>query len=228
MIPRQKQLFKNIVEEYISAAVPVGSKLVVKKYHPDVSSATVRNDMMELEEQGLITQPYTSAGRIPTEYGYRYYVDNYVDKKAELIKKEKDKMDEFIKNIKIIKNDYEKIIKQIAKVLAEESGLAVFIGFDKNDVYYTGLSNLFSQPEFQDVNLICNMSLVIDHLDVTMADIYDKITELEISIGRTNPFDQDCAVVMYKIKNILVGILGPMRMDYAKNVALINFIKSII
>ena len=119
-------------------------------------------------------------------------------------------------------------IKNLAKILAEKSGLGVFVGFAKNNVYYTGLSNIFSQPEFQDLNLIQNISEVIDHLDEVMGKIYDQTSETQIKIGSDNLFSSDCSAVVTKFKNILIGIIGPMRMDYQYNIKLINFVKNII
>ncbi len=230
MHPRQKELFRNIVEEYIKTAEPVGSKLVVSKYHLDISSATVRNDMADLEEQGLIVQPHTSAGRVPTEYGYQYFVENFVDMKKELSEKEIGEMDKILKPVetRFIASQKEDKIKILAKILAEKSGLGVFVGFAPRDVYYTGLANIFSEPEFKNLDLVCNVSKVIDHLDEVMAEIYDIIKETEIKIGRQNPFDPDCAAVVTKVKNVLLGIVGPMRMDYEKNVALVNFVRALI
>lgn len=71
---RQQQILKIIIREYIHTGQPVGSKTLVKNYNLDVSSATVRNEMAALEQQGYIAQPHTSAGRVPTEAGYRYFV----------------------------------------------------------------------------------------------------------------------------------------------------------
>ncbi|HCA05133.1 MAG TPA: heat-inducible transcription repressor HrcA [Ruminococcaceae bacterium] len=73
---RKKQILSAIVESYISTGEPVGSKTLINEAGLKVSSATVRNDMADLTEQGYIIQPHTSAGRIPTQLGYRYYVDN--------------------------------------------------------------------------------------------------------------------------------------------------------
>lgn len=229
MIPRQKELFKNIVEEYVKTAAPVGSQLIVDKYHLDISSATVRNDMAELEEQGLIAQPHTSAGRIPTEYGYQYFVENYVNMRKELSKREQEEINEGIKSIKSNRGNKsnEEEVKLLAKILADKSGSGVFVGFAPRDVYYTGLTNIFSQPEFRNLALIYNLSVVIDRLDEVMAEIYDIINETEIKIGRQNPFAPDCAAVMTKVKNVIMGIVGPMRMDYERNVALINFARNI-
>ena len=77
MLPtRRQQILAAIVEQYIETGEPVGSKALLSKLDINVSSATIRNDMAALTAQGLIYQPHTSAGRIPTQSGYRYYVDN--------------------------------------------------------------------------------------------------------------------------------------------------------
>ena len=73
---RKKKILSSVVEDYIESAEPVGSKTLVEKYHLDYSSATIRNDMKILEEEGYLEQPHISAGRIPSTKGYRYYVDN--------------------------------------------------------------------------------------------------------------------------------------------------------
>lgn len=226
MNDRQKELLKIIVEEYIKTAEPVGSKLLVEKYDLNLSPATVRNDMAELEAENLIAQPHTSAGRVPTEEGYKFYIQKHVNLEEELKESEKDKI---IKNIKTLKSETEEMTKNLAKILAEESGLGVFVGFGENNVFYTGLTNIFSQPEFQDLNLVHNMSRVLDHLDEVMAKMYHGVEDgVEVKIGRENPFASDCSAVITKVKNILFGVIGPMRMDYQNNVKLINFAKKII
>ena len=81
MLPtRRQQILAAIVEQYIETGEPVGSKALLSKLDINVSSATIRNDMADLTAQGYLTQPHTSAGRIPTQAGYRYYVDNLMNK----------------------------------------------------------------------------------------------------------------------------------------------------
>ena len=79
---RRSALLNNIIEEYVSTAVPVGSQHIVSKHHMDVSSATVRLEMARLEEDGFINQPHTSAGRVPSDKGYRYYVESLMSEES--------------------------------------------------------------------------------------------------------------------------------------------------
>jgi len=76
---RAQAILRAVIEEYVSTATPVGSQALVERYALGVSSATVRNVLAELELGGLLTHPHTSAGRIPTDAGYRYYVESIVE-----------------------------------------------------------------------------------------------------------------------------------------------------
>jgi len=78
---RKEEILKKLVKEYISTGQPVGSERIVEKFHFPISSATARNDMSELEKSGYICQPYTSAGRVPTSKGYRFFVESILKEK---------------------------------------------------------------------------------------------------------------------------------------------------
>jgi len=211
---RQNKLLKSIVEEYVKTAEPVGSNLLVDKYFNNISSATIRNEMAELEKQGLIAQPHISAGRIPTEAGYKFYLDSF-SKNTDLKK--------------IIDFDNLDNPKDIAKKVAEISNQAVFVSFGKNDVYYTGIANVFSQPEFHEYNLVCNFSAVVDHLDEIVFKIYDEVTsEVETRIGSENPLSPNCGLIIARNNDKMIGIFGPMRMNYRKNINLIKYAKELI
>src|SRR6266540_5515142 len=77
---RQRQILIRVVEEYVATGQPVGSKNLVERAGMRVSPATVRNELAELERLGLLTHPHTSAGRVPTDRGYRYYVDRLLER----------------------------------------------------------------------------------------------------------------------------------------------------
>ncbi|TDA70220.1 MAG: heat-inducible transcription repressor HrcA [Clostridia bacterium] len=77
---RKRKILQAIVEDYVATAEPVGSRTVARKYNLGISPATIRNEMADLEEIGFLEQPHTSAGRIPSDFGYRYYVDEIMNK----------------------------------------------------------------------------------------------------------------------------------------------------
>src|SRR3990172_9215593 len=79
---RRSALLNLIIEEYVDTALPVGSQHIVHKHHMPVSPATVRLEMARLEEEGYINQPHTSAGRVPSDKGYRYYVESLMAEDA--------------------------------------------------------------------------------------------------------------------------------------------------
>jgi heat-inducible transcriptional repressor len=80
LTPRQEQILADVVEEYVATGAPVGSKTLVQRGRLEVSSSTVRYELSVLEEQGLLTHPHTSAGRVPTDAGYRFFVDRLLDR----------------------------------------------------------------------------------------------------------------------------------------------------
>lgn len=222
---RKKFLLETIIKEHLKTAQPVSSGVIVDKYKLDISPATVRNEMMELEEEAYIRQPHTSAGRVPTEAAYRLILKDWLEGRGRRVLKETEQK----VLAQIFKHD-ELSYKQTAKVIAELSGGAVFWAFHKNDLYYTGLANLFSQPEFKQLDIIGDISIVIDRLEEIIDNIFEKLLEKEqVLIGSENPFGNFLSTVLVKYKydnqSGVFGILGPMRMDYSHNLALIEFIK---
>jgi len=218
MEERKKQILNIIIKEHIETAAPVGSSVLVNKYKLDISPATVRNIMAQLEDEGYIIQPHTSAGRIPTEEAYRLILE---DNKKENIRKSEIKLIEDI----CLQDDY----RVIAKALAELTGNAVFWAKHRNDLYYTGISNLFHQPEFRETKNLYDIGDIIDRMDEILGKIFDNIGfEPETLIGEDNPFGNFCSSIVVKYKdgsNIgLFGILAPMRMDYEKNLSIIKYI----
>lgn len=226
---RQKKLLNHIVEDYIETAVPVGSSYLVKKFNLGVSDATVRNDCQILEKEGFIVSPHTSAGRIPTEVGYSTYlenkgIDDHEVTKSLLSNDQKTLEKVYKQALSHVENPADPLItKSVAKALAELSQSAVLVGFGKRDVYYTGLSYLFAQPEFNDINLVYTIGEVVDHLDDVFPDVFDEFDEtVSIKIGSNNKFSSDCSFIGTKFdfngEAGLIGLLGPMRMPYTQNV----------
>lgn len=232
MEERKKFILFTIIKEHIRSKIPVGSNVLVEKYNLEISPATVRNVMSDLEEDGFIAQPYTSAGRIPTEKAFQLYVDslfpqagifkNYHLNKT-LGKKDADAISTSLGGLDDI------AFKKTAKVMADVSDNAVFWAFNQNNLYYTGISNLLKQPEFYQTGSILDISIVIDRIDEIINDIFeDTQMGTSVLIGSASPFGDFCGTVLSKYrvgkKKGLFGILGPLRMDYKKNISLVDYI----
>lgn len=223
MTNRQSKFLQQIIESYAISAEPVASGLLAGK--ANVSSATIRNEMAALEEEGYILQPHTSAGRIPTKKGYEYYLENFLAPKKPNTTQKK-RLDQ--------SQHAELSIKAIAKELAELSNQAVLVAFANNDFYYTGISKLFSQPEFHRSDAIVNVSVVLDALDETLEKLYETaMDEVQVLLGKENPFSQQCSLLIRKAnisksKKGVMAILGPVRMNYNQNIGLLNYSAQIL
>lgn len=115
---RKKNILKAIVDDYIATAEPVGSKSLVNRYHFNVSPATVRNEMAELEELGYLEQPHTSAGRVPSDKGYRAYVDSLL-KIEELSEAEAEKIRVYLRDSL---DELTGLIRKASSILSERTG----------------------------------------------------------------------------------------------------------
>ena len=114
MSSRRLEILRAIVDEYVATQEPVGSKSIADHHGLGISPATIRNEMAILEEEGLITQPHTSAGRIPTDRGYRVFVDKLATVKP-LSAAERRAIETFLEG----SNDLEELLKRSAKLLAD-------------------------------------------------------------------------------------------------------------
>lgn len=215
---RQTKLLTHILEEFIESTIPVGSLALAEKYDLQVSPATIRNDMGILVEKGYISQPHISAGRIPTQAAYEYWIENT---RPETIKKSEK---EALRIAQKESNDQRENFKSVAKKLSGIVNNAVVVAFNPNDFYYTGLSALFSHPEFSEQSHAISIASVIDHLDQTLINLVKILEKNSVLIGKDNPFSENCGFVGTIINNGCIGILGPMRMHYPKNISRIKFI----
>ena len=221
MNERKELILNTIIKEHIKTGAPVGSGILVEKYKLNISPATARNEMAALEEEGYIKQPHTSAGRIPTEKAYSFYLNSLKGK--ELNSSDLELFE------KLLCGRDEKCIKKTAKEMARISGNTVFWATDKDHFFYTGISNLLAQPEFRESDLIHHISSMIDRVDEIIDDMFDDMDfDTKVLLGSENPFGSSCSTILVKYRNDdkegLFGILGPMRMDYEKNIGLVDFI----
>ncbi len=216
---RQKALLKMVIETYIASAEPVGSKFLSEEGGFEVSGATLRNEMRELEEKGYLTHPHTSAGRIPTELGYKLYIKELM--KPEVLSKKTQKgIEDALKELEGTER-----AKELAKYIAAYAGAAVIMAHHRDSLYYTGLSQLFSQPELFEQSHALNISTMFDQCEERVAILYRLVQEpVQVFVGTENPLGAACGTVVFRVGQRLVAILGPMRMNYAKIVGLSQYL----
>ena len=135
---RKTKILKAIIRNYLETGEPVGSRTISKDSDLNLSSATIRNEMADLEEMGYILQPHTSAGRIPSDKGYRFYVDHLIEEKDNEVTQMKEFMIEHTEKV-------EQVLKQVAKVLATNTNYAAMISapsYQKSRVKFIQLSQV--------------------------------------------------------------------------------------
>ncbi len=169
---RKQKVLQAVVKDYVSTAEPVGSRTIAKKYDLGVSPATIRNEMADLEELGYIEQPHTSAGRIPSTRGYRYYVDCLM-KRKELSEEEKE----------TILRGYKSKVRDIAAVLHLTNNIISGI---------TNYTSLVLGPQFNKSNLRHVQLMPLDNgkaLVVVVANngmVQTKMIDLPQTVNETD------------------------------------------
>ena len=172
---RKKKILKAIIKTYMETGEPVGSRTISKDGDLNVSSATIRNEMSDLTDLGYIVQPHTSAGRIPSDKGYRLYVD-------ELMREKEDEIEE-IRNLMIEKTDkMEKVLKKVAKVLASNTNYATMVSVPQ----YSGSKLKFIQlsrvNELQLVAVVVCEGNVIRNQIINLKEEMDDETILKLNL----------------------------------------------
>ena len=179
---RKMKILQAIIKNYLETGEPVGSRTISKYTDLNLSSATIRNEMSDLEELGLIVQPHTSAGRIPSDAGYRLYVDNMMhEKEQELEKQQKEVLE--IKELLVDKVDkVETLLQNVAKTLANNTNYATMItapSYHKNKVKFIQLSQV---DEYHLLAVIVAEGNIIKNKMIDVESIIDNETLLKLNI----------------------------------------------
>jgi heat-inducible transcriptional repressor len=222
MTDRQQQILRAIVEQYAEVASPVGSSLLAKVF--DVSSATIRAEMAELERAGYIQQPHTSAGRIPTDKGYRTYVNRLNEATETTVERRGERA--LAQRVQAggaperqIRNAVDTLVE-----LTHNLGIAT-IG---NQLYMSGLSNLFGQPEFMNGTQVQQVATLLDNLEPWLREAAPN-EPLSVYIGQENPIGRSagCSLIISRFRSPFsdrsyICVLGPTRQRYQDNMLLVR------
>jgi transcriptional regulator of heat shock response len=228
MSSRRLEILRAIVDEYVATQEPVGSKSIADHHGLGISPATIRNEMAILEEEGLITQPHTSAGRIPTDLGYRVFVDKLATVKP-LSTAERRAIETFLDS----SNDLEELLKRSAKLLADiTKQVAVvtypILGESREKLAISGTAHLARSGE----DLGFTLSPILEALEeqVVLLRLLNEVhPTVHVRIGseqnETNLQSTSLVTVGYGADSAqlgAIGVLGPTRMDYAGSMAAVD------
>ena len=228
---RQRQILCHIIEEYAETASPVGSVTMAKLF--GVSPATIRAEMARLEALGLVAQPHTSAGRIPTDAGYRFYVNNLDNsdngmKKSEIEKRSFERGAHAIEVRVSSQSQADAAIRRAVDSLVELTGnlgLATIGG----QLYLSGISQLFTQPEFVDTRKVQAVAKLLDNLEPWLREAAPG-EALNIFIGQENPIgrNSEVSLIISKFRSPFsdrsyIGVLGPTRQNYSRVMSLVKY-----
>ena len=244
---RQKEILFAIIEEYAEMATPVGSVTLAKLF--GVSSATIRAEMAKLEEAGLLVQPHTSAGRVPTDTGYRLYVNSLTENmnrgsasnsfdafsldstnnnRHRLLSDGRAERETHAIELRI--NAQERVdfaIRGAVDSLVELTG-NLGLATIGDQLYLAGMSRLFTQPEFMDTTRVQSVAKLLDNLEPWLREAAPG-EPLNIFIGQENPIGKTSGVSLIISKfrspysdNSYIGVLGPTRQNYGRVMSLVR------
>ncbi len=233
MNERQSRLLAAIIDQFIDTAIPVGSKRLLEAAHFAVSSATIRAEMMTLEDEGFLVQPHVSAGRIPTAAGYRMYVREFMQPTKEeraVIRKFETLKEQYLRH-----KDQERVYEAVSLLAQMTPNVGFATVPHREQVFYMGFSNVLRQPEFaQDAHLARSVAEV---LETKLAQVLQGIEvdeKVRYYIGEEHILSQlqSCSMMVtsYHLRGTrgAIGVLGPMRMDYSYNTVALELVADLL
>ena len=222
---RRLEILRAIVDEYVQTHEPVGSKAIAEKNVLGISPATIRNEMAILEDEGLITQPHTSAGRIPTDRGYRVFVDKLSAVKP-LSSAERRAIETFLHGA----NDLDDLLTRTAKLLADITKQVAVVKYptigESNGREKMAISGTPHLARSGDGTSLTPILEALEEQVVLLRLLSDAHSTVQVTIGSeqkaTNLQSTSLVTVGYGADNGALGalgILGPTRMDYANSIS---------
>lgn len=228
---RQAKILAAIVKLNCDNAEPVASRDLVEKFDFGLSSATIRNEMSALEKMGYIRQPHTSAGRVPTDIGYRYFLNQLMDR-VKLSMREQEELKREIMKLQAVNAE---IGRRLAKVLAAHTSQASFTVFPE-EVSSVGISNILDNQNLppEDAKEIAEF---FDNLDEYAEQILDDYSDKspqafvgkELSLSKRSDYSMIVSGLQLPSgKKGVIGLIGPKSMQYPKNMTLMEYITKLL
>jgi heat-inducible transcriptional repressor len=231
LTPRQIDILKNIVREYIDSAEPVGSETLEKKYDLGISPATIRNEMADMVKRGYLSKPHSSAGRIPTSKALKFYINELMKEKELSVAEEVEAKEK----IWDLRERRERFLREATHELAQRTHSLAVATTDEGDVYYSGYSNILEMPEFYDIDIAKNLLSILDNTSY-FERILEKL-ENECEVLLEDDFEE-AILAPYgfvfsrfetRSKHIgTIGVIGPTRMQYESVIPTVRYFGHLI
>ena len=231
---RKDRILAIVIGRYIKTVSPVGSQYITEEHNLDVSPATVRNILADLEEEGYLTHPHTSAGRMPTQRGYRYYVDHLMHE-IQLLEEEKRKISQEYKRQA---RQLEDLVEKTSQVISDLTHYTSIVSLDDGDntrIICKGTSYVVGYPDSTDILKIQAILKVLEEKERLMELINRTLEKkIEIYIGHEMALKdmESCSLAISHFeKDGLKGriaVLGPTRMQYDRVVSTLDYISQLL
>ena len=219
---RRQRILQALIEEYVANALPVGSRTLTERYQLGVSSATIRNELSVLEEEGYIAQPHTSAGRVPTDIGYRAFVDDLLAAQAI---PDDPRYADYVEELKSVADEMDVLLERMSSAVSKlTGGLGLVVPPDEGSkALQCGMSTLAAQPEFARTRELFPIIRVLEDdtmlLEVLHDGLYDEDTAVHIGSENAAEGFSGVSVVASRFGTGsgmgVVAVIGPTRMDYS-------------
>jgi transcriptional regulator of heat shock response len=227
---RQKNILEIVIREYIENALPISSKYLEEEYEMGVSPATIRGELYTLIEKGYLYQPHTSSGRVPTDKGYRFFVDLLNEKEIRRLE------GKIIKEVQKMQEEIEgrvHFMREFTRFLAHTSSGLSLSYFPKESILLKeGWEEVLNDPEFDDAKRVRDFMGMVSDFEENIDFFFsrEKPECIQVYIGSEAPFlkkhDFSILIASCRIlkKKGMLAILGPKRMAYEKNIYLVESI----
>jgi len=232
LTPRQIQILRALIEEFIETAEPVGSETIDKKYNIGVSPATIRNEMTRLTEQGYLSKLHSSAGRTPTPQAMKLYVNELMKEKVLTVADEVSAKERVWKNRQKLRD----LMRQIAVVMAEKSHALGITSIDDKEIYHSGYANLLSLPEFDGPGIMKHVFELIEELPL-LEEIFSfgasenqvkVVYGLELGHRYLAPIGIIHTSFDAASHKCRIAVLGSSRFDYPYIIPYMKYIRSLV
>lgn len=234
--PHQRKdiVLSMVVRHYIQTTEPVSSAYIAEEYERDISSATIRNILAELEEDGFLTHPHTSAGRVPTERGYRYFVD-FLMQEMQLLAEERQRVQkEYEEGVQ----ELESLIEKTTQIISDLTHCTSIITIDGYPRAFAcrGTNYLAQATGTHSLQKVAEILKTLEEKELILELLRrDLDRRIKIYIGQETACEafEDCALAVSRFDTRRgpagrIAVLGPTRMDYQRVVSALEYVSEVL